>query len=64
MPQAQRVAHLVHGHVEQIGLHEGFGLGAVGVDLASGELPVLLNGSVATSQSPAMRDALTAELRR
>ena len=36
----------------------------VGVDLASGELPVLLNGSVATSQSPAMRDALTAELRR
>lgn len=36
----------------------------VGVDLASGELPVLLNGSVATSASPAMRDALMAELRR
>jgi N-acetylglucosamine kinase-like BadF-type ATPase len=36
----------------------------VGVDLASGELPVLLNGSVATSESPAMRDALTAELGR
>ncbi|WP_456824985.1 BadF/BadG/BcrA/BcrD ATPase family protein [Cellulomonas sp. P5_E12] len=36
----------------------------VGVDLASGELPVLLNGSVATSEHPAMRDALTAELAR
>jgi N-acetylglucosamine kinase-like BadF-type ATPase len=36
----------------------------VGVDLASGELPVLLNGSVATSEHPAMRDALTDELRR
>jgi N-acetylglucosamine kinase-like BadF-type ATPase len=36
----------------------------VGVDLASGELPVLLNGSVATSEHPAMRTALTAELRR
>ena len=36
----------------------------VGVDLASGELPVLLNGSVATSEHPAMRDALTEELRR
>lgn len=36
----------------------------VGVDLASGELPVLLNGSVATSQSPAMRAALAAELQR
>jgi N-acetylglucosamine kinase-like BadF-type ATPase len=35
-----------------------------GVDLASGELPVLLNGSVATSEHPAMRDALTAELAR
>lgn len=30
----------------------------VGVDLASGQLPVLLNGSVATSEHPAMRDAL------
>jgi N-acetylglucosamine kinase-like BadF-type ATPase len=36
----------------------------VGVDLASGELPVLLNGSVATSEHPAMRHALTAELGR
>jgi len=36
----------------------------VGVDLASGELPVLLNGSVATSEHPAMRDALAAELGR
>lgn len=36
----------------------------VGVDLASGALPVLLNGSVATSQSPAMRAALAAELGR
>ncbi|MGC5167222.1 BadF/BadG/BcrA/BcrD ATPase family protein [Luteimicrobium sp. DT211] len=36
----------------------------VGVDLASGELPVLLNGSVATSEHPAMRDALVAELAR
>lgn len=36
----------------------------VGVDLASGELPVLLNGSVATSEHPAMRDALVAELGR
>jgi N-acetylglucosamine kinase-like BadF-type ATPase len=36
----------------------------VGVDLAGGELPVLLNGSVATSEHPAMRDALTAELAR
>jgi N-acetylglucosamine kinase-like BadF-type ATPase len=36
----------------------------VGVDLASGDLPVLLNGSVATSEHPAMREALTAELRR
>ncbi|GAA2643216.1 hypothetical protein [Paractinoplanes durhamensis] len=35
-----------------------------GVDLASGDLPVLLNGSVATSEHPAMRDALTAELAR
>jgi N-acetylglucosamine kinase-like BadF-type ATPase len=34
----------------------------VGVDLASGELPVLLNGSVATSEHPAMRDALTTRL--
>jgi hypothetical protein len=34
----------------------------VGVDLASGELPVLLNGSVATSEHPAMRDALLARL--
>ena len=36
----------------------------VGVELASGELPVLLNGSVATSEHPAMRDALRAELAR
>jgi N-acetylglucosamine kinase-like BadF-type ATPase len=36
----------------------------VGVDLATGDLPVLLNGSVATSQSPAMRAALAAELHR
>jgi N-acetylglucosamine kinase-like BadF-type ATPase len=36
----------------------------VGVDLASGDLPVLLNGSVATSEHPAMRNALTGELRR
>jgi N-acetylglucosamine kinase-like BadF-type ATPase len=36
----------------------------VGVDLASGELPVLLNGSVATSEHPAMRDALVAEVGR
>ncbi|WP_426594978.1 hypothetical protein ACPPVS_05250 [Cellulomonas sp. McL0617] len=36
----------------------------VGVDLASGELPVLLNGSVATSEHPAMRDALVAGLAR
>jgi N-acetylglucosamine kinase-like BadF-type ATPase len=36
----------------------------VGVDLASGELPVLLNGSVATSEHPAMRAALTATLAR
>jgi N-acetylglucosamine kinase-like BadF-type ATPase len=36
----------------------------VGVDLASGELPVLLNGSVATSEHPAMRTALTGELGR
>jgi N-acetylglucosamine kinase-like BadF-type ATPase len=36
----------------------------VGVDLASGDLPVLLNGSVARSEHPAMRDALALELRR
>lgn len=36
----------------------------VGEDLASGRLPVLLNGSVATSEQPAMREALTAELAR
>jgi N-acetylglucosamine kinase-like BadF-type ATPase len=36
----------------------------VGVDLASGDLPVLLNGSVATSEHPAMREALIAELAR
>lgn len=36
----------------------------VGCDLASGELPVLLNGSVATSEHPAMREALIAELAR
>lgn len=36
----------------------------VGVDLASGELPVLLNGSVATSEHPAMREALIVELAR
>lgn len=36
----------------------------VGVDLASGDLPVLLNGSVATSEHPAMREALAAELAR
>jgi N-acetylglucosamine kinase-like BadF-type ATPase len=35
-----------------------------GVDLVSGDLPVLLNGSVATSEHPAMRDALTAGLAR
>ncbi|GIM92151.1 N-acetylglucosamine kinase [Paractinoplanes toevensis] len=35
-----------------------------GVELASGELPVLLNGSVATSEHPAMRNALTASLGR
>ncbi|MFI5889606.1 BadF/BadG/BcrA/BcrD ATPase family protein [Actinoplanes sp. NPDC051513] len=35
-----------------------------GVELASGELPVLLNGSVATSEHPAMRDALTLALGR
>ncbi|GAA2158985.1 BadF/BadG/BcrA/BcrD ATPase family protein [Pedococcus bigeumensis] len=34
----------------------------VGVDLASGALPVLLNGSVATSEHPAMRTALAARL--
>ncbi|MFE4468714.1 N-acetylglucosamine kinase [Leifsonia sp. NPDC056824] len=38
--------------------------GRVGADLAAGELPVLLNGSVATSEHPAMRDAITAELAR
>ena len=38
--------------------------GRVGVDLASGALPVLLNGSVARSEHPAMRTALTAELGR
>ncbi|GIF22864.1 N-acetylglucosamine kinase-like BadF-type ATPase [Actinoplanes tereljensis] len=36
----------------------------VGVELASGELPVLLNGSVATSEHPAMRVALFFELGR
>jgi N-acetylglucosamine kinase-like BadF-type ATPase len=36
----------------------------VGAPLASGELPVLLNGSVATSEHGAMRDALVAELGR
>lgn len=36
----------------------------VGADLAAGDLPVLLNGSVATSEHPAMRDAITAELAR
>ncbi|WP_448058582.1 hypothetical protein [Cellulomonas hominis] len=36
----------------------------VGVDLASGALPVLLNGSVATSEHPALREALVAELAR
>lgn len=36
----------------------------VGVELASGELPVLLNGSVATSEHPAMRNALFSSLRR
>ena len=37
---------------------------SVGADFAAGDLPVLLNGSVATSEHPAMRDALLAELRR
>lgn len=36
----------------------------VGSDIRSGELPVLLNGSVVTSEHPAMRDALIKELRR
>jgi N-acetylglucosamine kinase-like BadF-type ATPase len=36
----------------------------VGSDLAAGDLPVLLNGSVATSEHPAMRDAIVAELGR
>ncbi|KQR50744.1 hypothetical protein ASF88_16035 [Leifsonia sp. Leaf336] len=36
----------------------------VGADFAAGELPVLLNGSVATSEHPAMRDAILAELGR
>jgi len=36
----------------------------VGADLAAGDLPVLLNGSVATSEHPAMRDAIVAELAR
>ncbi len=34
----------------------------VGVDLADGELPVVLNGSVATSEHGALRQALLAEL--
>lgn len=37
---------------------------SVGADLAAGDLPVLLNGSVATSEHPAMRDAIVAELAR
>lgn len=36
----------------------------VGADFAAGELPVLLNGSVATSEHPAMRDAILTELGR
>lgn len=36
----------------------------VGSDLGSGDVPVLLNGSVVTSEHPAMRDALTEELRK
>ena len=35
MPQAQGVSDLVHRHVEQVGLHEGVGLGAVGVQVAA-----------------------------
>ncbi|GAB2711275.1 hypothetical protein ACX801_22810 [Arthrobacter bambusae] len=35
----------------------------VGADLTSGQVPVLLNGSVVTSEHPAMRDALKHELR-
>ncbi|MFB2596389.1 N-acetylglucosamine kinase [Herbiconiux sp. P17] len=34
----------------------------VGVDLTTGELPVLLNGSVVTSEHPAMRTAITERL--
>ena len=34
----------------------------VGTELASGELPVLLSGSVVTSEHPAMREALRREL--
>lgn len=36
----------------------------VGADLRTGELPVLLNGSVVTSEHPAMRAAITDELHR
>ncbi|QNE35781.1 N-acetylglucosamine kinase [Leifsonia shinshuensis] len=37
---------------------------SVGADFAAGDLPVLLNGSVATSEHPAMRDAILVELAR
>ncbi len=36
--------------------------GRVGADLAAGDLPVVLNGSVVTSEHPALRDALLARL--
>jgi N-acetylglucosamine kinase-like BadF-type ATPase len=55
---------IVDAQAEAFGRCAQWCAGRVGVDLASGELPVLLNGSVATSEYSAMRDALTDELGR
>ncbi|PWJ47594.1 BadF-type ATPase [Quadrisphaera granulorum] len=58
---AQRI---VEDQARAFARYAGWCAERVGVDLASGELPVLLNGSVATSESPAMRTALVRELQR
>jgi N-acetylglucosamine kinase-like BadF-type ATPase len=56
--------HIVDSQAEAFVRCAGWCARRVGVDLASGELPVLLNGSVATSEHPAMRTAITEELKR
>lgn len=55
---------IVRTQAEAFVRYAGWCARRVGVDLASGQLPVLLNGSVATSEYASMRVALTAELHR